>query len=209
MSDFIAKGIDVSHWQGAIDWFKVKQSGKVDFAILKAGGSDKGFYKDSRFEQNYAECRKHCIPVGAYYFVGKGCVTRNDGVADAVRFAKMLDGKQFGYPVVMDVEAQSPASRTGTTEAVKGFCDYMESLGYYVSIYGSEISGFKDRMDVSQLVPYDKWVARYGKKQPTLKHGLWQYTSSGKIDGIKTFVDMDYSYKDYPTIMKNHKLNGF
>ena len=66
------KGIDVSRWQGVIDWKAVKADG-VEFAIIKAGGSDAGFYKDRTFEQNYAGAKENGISVGAYYFVGKLC----------------------------------------------------------------------------------------------------------------------------------------
>ena len=102
------KGIDVSHWQGNIDWNKVKKAG-IEFAIIKAGGSDAGFYTDSKWEANYKGAKAAGIPIGAYYFVGKDCVTAAAGKADAERFLKILKGKQLEYPVYMDNEAQ-PAS---------------------------------------------------------------------------------------------------
>ena len=72
------KGIDVSHWQGTIDWNKVKKAG-IEFAIIKAGGSDAGFYTDSKWEANYKGAKAAGIPIGAYYFVGKDCVTAAAG----------------------------------------------------------------------------------------------------------------------------------
>ena len=88
------KGIDVSHWQGDIDWNAVKEDG-VEFAIIKAGGSDAGFYEDSKFRENYEAAKAAGVDVGAYYFVGKYCKSYEDGVADAERFIEILKDKQF------------------------------------------------------------------------------------------------------------------
>lgn len=203
------KGIDVSRYQGTIDWKKVKSS-DISFAIIKAGGSDDGFYKDSKFEENYKNAKAAGMLVGAYYFVGSGCVSHADGVADAKRFIEMLKGKQFEYPVYIDVESTSPSNRSGATKATIGFCETMEAAGYYCGIYASDISGFVDRLDQSQLKSYDKWVARYGSApQRTESYGMWQYSESGMVPGISGHVDLDYAYIDYPTIMKEKHLNGF
>ena len=75
------KGIDVSRWQGSINWDSVKQT-DVEFVILKAGGSDAGLYVDPTFEHNYKECKRLGIPVGCYYFVGSKCTSGTDGLAD-------------------------------------------------------------------------------------------------------------------------------
>ena len=144
------KGIDVSRWQGVIDWKAVKEDG-VKFAIIKAGGSDAGFYKDRTFEQNYAGAKENGIAVGAYYFVGKLCKSREAGAADAKRFIEMLKGKQFEYPVYIDFEAPDSTNKAGNTDAVIAFCEVMENAGYFVGVYASEISGFKERLDDSRL----------------------------------------------------------
>ena len=119
------QGIDVSHWQGDIDWEQVKASG-IDFVIVKAGGSDAGFYTDSRFEENYAGAKAAGLMVGAYYFVGALCKSYEDGVADAERFIEMLQGKQFEYPVFIDFEAPDGSDKEGNTDACVGFCQTME-----------------------------------------------------------------------------------
>lgn len=203
------KGIDVSVHQKNINWAQVKASG-ISFAILKAGGSDEGFYTDSTFETNYAAAKAAGIPVGAYYFVGPLCISREDGVADAKRFLKMIEGKSFEYPVFIDLEKTSPAYKTGATDACIGFCQTMEQAGYYCGIYASDISGFQERLDLSRLTAYDKWVARYGSKPQYVKsYGIWQYSDSGKVAGIGPEVDLDESYMDYPSIIKGKGLNGF
>lgn len=203
------KGIDVSHWQGTIDWDKVKAAG-IKFAIIKAGGSDAGFYTDSRWEANYTGAKSAGIPIGAYYFVGKDCVTAAAGKADAERFIKILKDKQLEYPVYMDNEAQPASAKAGITEAAIAFCETMEDAGYFVGIYGSAVSGFEERMDDSKLKAYSHWVAQYADKCTySGEYGIWQYSSTGKIDGIKGNVDMDYGYIDYPSIIKNGGFNGW
>lgn len=203
------KGIDVSHWQGTIDWDKVKAAG-IKFAIIKAGGSDAGFYTDSKWEANYTGAKAAGIPIGAYYFVGKDCVTAAAGKADAERFIKILNGKQLEYPVYMDNEAQPASAKAGITEAAIAFCETMAASGYFVGIYGSAVSGFQERMDDSKLKAYSHWVAQYADKCTySGEYGIWQYSSTGKIDGIKGNVDMDYGYIDYPSIIKNGGFNGY
>ena len=203
------QGIDVSHWQGVIDWAKVKASG-IQFAIIKAGGSDAGLYKDSKFEKNYAAAKAVGMPVGCYYFVGKQCHTAEKGKEEAKHFLSLIAGKQFEYPVSLDLEGPVAATKQGNTDAAIAFCEEMEKAGYYINIYGSDISGFKDRMDLSRLGAYDKWVARYGSKPKHVQeYGMWQKSSSGSVAGISGRVDMDEAYKDYPAIIKAAGLNGF
>ena len=205
------KGIDVSRWQGDIDWNAVKADG-VKFAIIKAGGSDAGFYKDKKFEENYANAKAAGIAVGAYYFVGKLCKSRGDGAADAERFIDILKGKQFEYPVYIDFESPDATNKAGNTDAVIAFCEVMENAAYFVGVYASEISGFKERLDDSRLQHISHWVARYGDRPSTISDNvfhIWQYSSKGRVAGIYGNVDMDTSYVDLETVIKNNYLNGF
>lgn len=203
------KGIDVSYHQGNIDWSKVKAAG-IEFAIIKAGGSDDGFYTDSKWEANYKGAKAAGIKVGAYYFVGKNCTNASAGKADAERFLLQLKDKQLEYPVYMDNEAQPASAKAGITEATIAFCEKMESAGYFVGVYGSSDSGFRERMDDSKLTSYAHWVAQYASKC-TYKgsYGIWQYSSTGSIPGINTNVDLNYCYIDYPSAIKKAGLNGF
>ena len=207
----MTKGIDVSKWQGNIDFVRVKNSG-IDFVIIKAGGSDslKGNYIDKNFEQNYQRAKQAGLNVGAYYFVGASCKTPERGAQDALKFADMIKGKKFEYPVYIDFEAPNKLNKRGNTDAVITFCACMESWGYYVGIYASDISGFKERLYLNDLKAYDKWVARYGSQPKYVTtYGMWQFSSKGKVAGINGNVDMDYAYKQYPTIMVMKHLNGF
>ena len=203
------KGIDVSAWQGTINWKSVKNAG-ISFAILKAGGSDDGIYTDSKWEYNYNECKLHGISVGAYWFVGKGCVTAADGTADAERFLKLLKGKKLDYPVYIDVEVTPINEKKGATDATIAFCKTMEKAGWYTGIYGSTYSTFQSRLDDSRLTGYAHWIAQYANSCTYWdSYGIWQYSSGGYVPGISGRVDMNYCYVDYPSIIKAKGLNGY
>lgn len=205
------KGIDVSKWQGSIDWNAVKAAG-IEFAIIKAGGSDDGFYKDPFFEANYNGAKAAGLHVGAYYFVGPACTSAADGAADAKRFLAQLAGKRFDFPAYIDFEAPNAANPAGNTDACIAFCEAMEAAGYYVGIYASDYSGFKDKLEKKRLLPYTWWVAHYGASNPsyaTENVGVFQYSSSGSVAGISGRVDMDEGYIDYSGTIIKGGYNGY
>lgn len=207
------KGVDISAYKKGISIQKLKDNG-VKFVILRAGltfygGDGTNKAKDDCFESFYNECKRVGMPVGCYWY---SCAdNRQKGIDEATfMYNNCLKGKKFEYPVVMDVENQQWQynKKRGVTDACKGFCETLENLGYYVSIYGSDIGTFKDKVYMNELQDYDKWVARWGSK-PTyaIPYGMWQWTDSEKIAGYS--VDGDYAYKDYPAIMIEKKVNGY
>lgn len=205
------KLIDISHHQGIVDFNKVKNAGYLG-VIIKAGGSDNGFYKDARFEEYYAGAKAVGLYVGSYYFVGKNCLSAEDGKEDAIRFAEILKGKQFELPVYMDVEAPASGQKDKVTNAIIGFCTEMENRKYYVGVYASDISGFKEKIDYNKIKDrYTLWVARYGSKpQYVTNYEVWQYSENGVVDGINdNQVDLDECYVDFPTIIKEKGFNGY
>lgn len=204
------KGIDVSKWQGSINWNAVKYAG-IEFAIIKAGGSDNGFYQDPYFEANYNGAKSAGMHVGAYYFVGPGCTSAADGAADAKRFLAMLAGKQLDLPVYIDFEAPAGNNKAGNTQACIGFGDVMEKAGYYCGVYASDLSGFQSRLNKNDLKRFTWWVARYGGKPSyaTEQMHIWQYTDAGHVGGIAGKVDMDICYVDFPSIIKAGGYNGY
>lgn len=201
------KGIDVSAWQGTIDWKKVKDDG-VEAVILKAGGSDDGFYTDSKFEENYKGATSVGLKVGAYYFIGSKCVSKIDGEADAGRFLNILKGKKFNMPIYIDVESTSPEDKDRVTNAVSAFCTYCERAGWFIGIYGSEVSTFRDRLNDAKLKSFAHWVACYGNEKPAIPYIGWQYSSEGKVSGIDGYVDMD-EFDDVSDAIISHGLNGY
>lgn len=209
-------GIDISHHQGKVDFEKVKEAG-IKFVILKAGGSEYNKStkqgKDNKFEDYYRDAKRAMLPVGAYYYAGNGFVHgASAGIKDAGHFIRLLEGKKFEYPVFIDVEQPIfNLHKDKVTEATIAFCDYAESQKYFVGIYASDISGFKSKLNDSKLSHYDHWVARYNSTGPSYvkKYGIWQFSSTGHINGIKGNVDMDYAYKNYELAIKKAHLNGY
>ena len=205
----VIKGIDISHWNGDIDFNKVKAAG-IEFVIIKAGGSDRGFYTDSKFRENYEKAKAAGLFVGAYYFVGKKFYGDLSGIEDAKRFIKILQGMQFEYPVYLDVETTDARYKELATDAAIAFCKTLENAGYYVGIYASDISGFKEKLNHNRLESYAHWVARYGKKPEVCKEGvIHQYSSKGAVDGIVGSVDLDKSSCDYSKYIIAGGFNGF
>lgn len=185
------QGIDVSKWQGQIDWNKVKASG-IKFAILKCGGSDAGFYSDRTFEYNYNEAKRNGIAVGAYYFVGKDCISYEAGQADAKRMLSLCAGKDFELPLFIDCEAQDPKNKVGITDAIIGFYDVMKASGRNAGVYASKVSGFKDRIEDDRIQHIPHWVAQYNSTCTYDKpYIIWQKSSKGSVDGISVNVDLD------------------
>lgn len=203
------KGIDISHWNGNIDFNQVKASG-IDFVIIKAGGSDRGFYKDSKFEENYKKAKAAGLKVGAYYFAGHKFYGDVSGIADAHRFIDILDDKQFEFPVFIDIEATDPIYKEFATDAAISFCKEMEKAGYFVGIYASDISGYKDRLQMDRLKDIYSWVARYGKEPTYNKEWqIWQYSSTGNILGISSNVDLDTAKSDISKTIIENGFNNF
>ena len=210
MSQFL--GVDLSKFNMVNNYDLICK--EYDFAILRAGGSDHGkppiqFYTDGRYEERYAEFTNRGLPLGAYWVVGHRFTTEADGVINAKKFCQLLRGKKFTMPVFLDYEVPTPEMRHDGTTAAIAFCKQMEKQGYYVSIYASDISGFKDRLELDRLGAFDKWVARYGGSAPKYvpTYGIWQYTSTGHVDGITGNVDINIAYHDYPAIIKRAGLN--
>lgn len=202
------RGIDVSKWQGNIDWKKVKASG-VDFAILRAGYGSAASQKDITFEDNYKNAKAAGIPIGAYHYSYAKDVAGAE--REAQTFLEWIKGKQFEYPVVFDIEENVVFNlgKNTVSEIIKAFCSTVESAGYYVSVYTNK--NWLDHV-VSDEVKgkYDTWLAQWSSA-PSYDgpFGMWQYSSSGTVDGISGRVDMNIAYKNYPEIIKRNKLNGW
>lgn len=208
----LAYGVDVSSWQGKIDWQKVKNDGK-SFAILRIG-TTKG--KDTYFEENYKNAKNAGLNVGCYFYTY--ATTKDESEKDAELVLSWLDGKQLEYPVFYDMENSAQLSSDITTkmrtEMCIAFLDKMAENRWYCGTYanGNWFSNYLDKTALSEN--YELWLASWmnsglPSKDYSSDYGLWQYTDSGRVNGISTAVDLDVAYKDYPTIMKNGGFNGF
>lgn len=202
------KGIDVSKWNSEIDWQEVKADG-VEFAMLREGYGKKNPNQiDKRFKENYNGAKAAGIPVGVYHY------SYADSVADAKAEAQFclenIKGMQLEYPIAFDLEdkEQLKLNNRQRTDIVKAFCSEIEKAGYYVVLY-CNLNWWNNYLIKDELKKYDLWLAQWSVAKPSVECGIWQYSDCGKIDGINGNVDLNISYKDYPSIMKSKGLNGF
>ena len=203
------KGIDISLWQGPnIDFNAVKNSG-YDFVIINAGYGKYAYQKDPYFENNYTRAKAAGLKVGAYWY--SYATNVGDAKEEARVFCDILKGKEFEYPVWLDIEdpSQERLSSRTINQICRAFCGYLEERKHYTGIY-SYLS-FLNKLDETTLKAHDIWVAQWGVEKTSWKgsYGIWQFTDRGVVGGINGNVDLNYAYKDYPIIMKANGLNGF
>ena len=198
--------LDVSRWQGSIDWDAVKRSGKIDGVMLRVLGSKGGKpYLDPYFARNYAECARLGLPVGGYYYTC--AVTQRQTEEELAALKTALRGKTFQLPLAIDVEdprlrSLAPAKLSALVAEAAA---QLEAWGLYAMVY--TYTNFADTaLDMAALAAYDLWIADYRGKRPARKHGMWQYTSSGKIPGIAKGADLSVAYKDYAGIIQRKGL---
>lgn len=195
------KGIDVSVWNGTIDWTKAK--GDIDFAILRAGYGRLASQKDGQFENNYKGCKENNIPFGVYWY--NYATTVEDAKKEAAACIEVLKGKIFDMPVWYDIEENNvfATGKANVSKIAEVFCEALKAAGYKVGIYSS-LCAFKAYFTEEVKNKYDIWLAHVGAGgQPLTKTSydghkeIWQYSWKGVISGIKGDVDTDYCYKDY------------
>lgn len=198
--------LDVSKWQGSIDWDKVKASGKIDGVMLRVLGSKGGKpYLDPYFARNYAECARLGLPVGGYYYTC--AVTQRQTEEELAALKTALRGKTFQLPLAIDVEdprlrSLAPAKLSALVAEAAA---QLEAWGLYAMVY-TYTNFANTALDMAAIAAYDLWIADYRGKRPARKHGMWQYTSSGKVPGISGPVDLSVAYKDYPAIIQRKGL---
>lgn len=201
-------GIDVSKWQGKINWEKVREN--IDFAILKAGYGSYVSQKDETFEFNYSGCKQNNIPVGAYWY--SYAVSPEQAVTEAKACMEVIKDKQFEYPIYFDIEEkrQLDLGKEMCSKIVTAFCTELEKAGYWVGVYSSK-NHLENYLNEDVRNRYAVWVAHYGISKTTYKgqYGIWQYSDKGSIYGINGNVDVDECTIDYPTLIKNAGKNGF
>jgi len=202
----IRNGIDVSRWQGDIDWKRVW----TDFCIMQAGFGREISQKDICFEKNYAGCKSAGIPCGAYWY--SYAVSEDEAKKEAAVCLEVLKGKQFEYPIYFDVEERRTLDlgRAKVSAIIKAFLNALEQAGYFAGLYMSA-SYLRDYVTDEVKKRYAVWVAHFGVAKPDYQgeYGMWQKSNTGKMTGITGNVDLDECYKDYPAIIKAEGLNGF
>lgn len=197
------KGIDVSAWQGQIDWKTVAAYG-MDFAILRI--TEAGNVTDKYFERNYTECQKYNIPTGVYKY--SYAMTITEIQSEARKVVSVLNGRKLQYPVWLDLEYSSQRSLGAENihKMAEAFEKIITAAGYKFGIY-CNVDWYMNVI-CSHLKKYDFWIARYpanddGWLQERLRPDFgvgWQYSSKAKIPGINGTVDRSVFYKDYKEV---------
>ena len=203
--------IDVSKWQGTINWASVKAAG-VRHAMLRAGYGNSVRQTDPQFKRNASQCIALGIDWGVYWY---SYATSPEMARQEARCClQTIKGLKPTMPVAYDIEyepgilALDNATRTAM---VKAFLSEIETAGYYGILYASR-DFIANKLNYKELAQYDVWCAQYGSRCTCpLPFGIWQYSSSNPlgIPGYGASLDCNHVYKDYPAIIQSAGLNGF
>ena len=210
----LAWGLDVSYHNISVDWNKVKAAG-IDFVIIRIGSSKE---KDPKFEEFYAGAKAAGLDVGAYFYTYS--LDAAGAKKDAELTIKWLAGKTFEYPIFYDVEDYAPWDYYPSElpeETLMAMCStYMSTLidaDYYPGLYTNNHFLYEKYNQEKILTLYDVWYARYPASidgyDYSDTYSMWQYTYQGTLDGINGICDLNMAYKDYPSIIKKYKFNGY
>ncbi|MCM1315211.1 MAG: glycoside hydrolase family 25 protein [Muribaculaceae bacterium] len=201
-------GIDVSEFQGYIDWKQVKDSG-IDFAFIRIGCrtyADGGIIYDQRFKENLYSADRAGIKTGVYFF--SQALTVEEAIEEADAVIKCIEPFNITYPVVFDWEIiyedyarTDEISIDSLADCCIAFCERVKAAGYTPMIY-QNTSTLLSKVDLPRVKEYDIWLAEYiedEEDEPTYYHDytIWQYASDGRVPGIATDVDLNISFKDY------------
>ena len=210
--DNMRKGIDISSHNGKIDMSKLKNS-DIEFIILRMGYGKEKSQIDKLFFENYYKSKQFCIPVGIYLY--SYALNTEDAIQESKFVLDTVKGLTLEYPIFFDMEdadgykAKRNVNYNDCINICEAFCENIEDAGYYVGIYAN-LDWLNNKLNSNKLDKYDKWVAQWSdcctyKKE----YGMWQYSSKGNISGINGYVDLNYSIKDYPSIIKKANLNNY
>lgn len=198
-------GVDVSDFNGYIDWQAVKDSG-VDFAMLRIGGRGYGeegtLYDDTYFRTNLHNAKQAGLDVGAYFF--SQAITAEEAKEEAEYAISLLRGASLDYPLAFDWEfIEGDTARTDNispdmlTACARAFCDEVKRAGYIPALYtGSSLAYYK--YDLGQLSDIDIWYAFFNDTPDFYyNYTIWQYSCTGAVDGIEGNVDLNICFKNY------------
>ena len=212
-----AKGIDVSSFNGQIDWDTVKRESDISYAIIRCGyGSDFTTQDDARWQYNVSECVRLDIPFGVYLY--SYATNVEEAKSEAKHVLRLIEGYSLTYPVYLDLEDDRTTGTLTTKEIgdiADVFCDTIEDAGYEVGIYAN-LYWLNNILTDSRFGQWNKWVAQYNDVcNYTGAYEMWQCTSSGIVPGIEGRVDVNFDFLGRSSIKpgnssgENTKLDGF
>lgn len=196
----VAKGIDVSHHQGEINWKKVKAS-DVDFAIIRCGyGQDMESQDDKYWFANADACTENNIPFGTYLY--SYATTKEKAIGEAKHVLRLIDGYDLQYPIYYDLEDASMSNLSAKQLAAiaEAFCSTIEEAGYKAAIYANKF-WFTTKLTDPVFDNYDRWVAEYNSTcSYTKPYTIWQCTSKGSVPGINGNADLNFVVQSGPLV---------
>lgn len=204
-------GIDVSQWQGNIDWQKMKDSGQVDFAIIKAGYGKIASQVDPKFRENMKNAQAAGMDVGVYWF--SYAMSVEEARKEAYACLEVIKDYSFTYPVYYDFEYGDALNSLAVpilSQMVSEFCTILQDNGYTVGVYGSG-SYLQTHIYSQVLEKYHVWVAEVDTPAVSYykgDYGMWQHNWEGRVPGISGDVDLDICYYDYPAVIKCNPSDG-
>lgn len=199
------KGIDVSEWQGDIDWDKVKESG-IDFVMIRCGFrnlSNEEIIEDAKFRYNISEANRLGIPVGVYFY--STAINKKEALEEATFVLNLVKDYDVIYPIAYDFELFNQKRTTGVSDKVINdnaiyFLDYIRSHGYHGMLY-SNLRALNNHWNIEKFLGYNLWYAQYiDMATYEGEYAMWQYADNGRVDGIKGNVDLNEGYLAYEVI---------
>lgn len=189
-----AKGIDVSQWNGNIDWAKVKNT-DVDYAMIRCGyGMNQTDQDDTMWKKNADACTANGIPFGTYLYSYADTVARAKSEAEHV--LRLVKGYNLSYPIFYDLEetaVRNSVSKAQIAQIAKTFCDTIRAAGYKVGVYAN-LDWFNNYLTDPVFNNYDRWVAQWNHSCTYAgDYVMWQCTDAGSVNGISGPVDLDFS----------------
>ena len=178
------KGVDISQHNGVVDFGRVKSAG-IEFVILRAGYGKCMSQIDVDFYRNYKNAKDNGLKVGAYWYSYAN--SPDDALLEAKVFCEVVKGLEFDLPLYYDIEENTTLKQA--TANIQTFCNYLESQGYFAGVYANA-NTFNKFIDSSIKSRYTTWLAHWSDK-PAFVSPMWQNSSTGRIDGIKGYVDTD------------------
>ena len=203
------RGVDISDNNGTLNWDIIKE--QIDFAIVRVGyGSNYESQDDKQAVRNMQELERIGKPYAVYLY--SYALNEEEAHSEAAHILRMIAGFNPALGIYLDMEDADGYKRKHgmpSNDVLVSICEkeclMFEEAGYYAAIYASK-SWFDTKLNSSRLNRFDKWIAWWNKGASFDKniYGLWQYTSSGSVNGISGNVDMNEAYKDYPSIINNN-----
>ena len=204
------QGIDVSKYNGSVNWGNVKRSG-IDFAYIRVGfrgyGAKGTLNEDAYYKLNMQGAKQAGIPVGVYFVTQ--AITASEAIEEANWVIEKVKGYNLQYPIAIDIEEaglENPndvprtqnLDKNTRTYLAKLFCQTIQNAGYTPIVY-CNINWAYNYLNMSELSAYDTWIASYRDNNPgyTGKYTIWQYTSTGQVNGVLGNVDRNICYKKY------------